>query len=94
MALSNNTKQAANSVQRKMDIQLTSEERGRLIKEIQHFFSEERDEELGIIAAETILDFFTGDLGSIIYNKALDDAKIWLIKRMENTEVDYDMLYK
>lgn len=55
---------------------------------------EEREEEIGIIAAERVFDFFTGNLGKIFYNKGLDDARIWFSKRMEDLEIDYDLLYK
>jgi uncharacterized protein (DUF2164 family) len=33
-------------------------------------------------------------LGVTIYNRALDDAKLWLSKRMEENEADYYALYK
>ncbi|ACL69023.1 DUF2164 domain-containing protein [Halothermothrix orenii] len=72
----------------------TKKEKQRIIKEIQYFFLEEREEEIGIIAAERVFDFFTGNLGKIFYNKGLDDARIWFSKRMEDLEIDYDLLYK
>ena len=72
---------------------LSSEQR-RKLEEIIYFFQEERDEELGIIGAETVLDFFLDVLGEIIYNKALDDAKRWLNRTVENAESDFYALYK
>lgn len=77
-----------------MGIKLTKEEKKRLGKEIQDYFLQERDEELGIIATEKMLDFFGRSLGSLIYNKALDDARIWFMNRMEDIGFDYDLLYK
>ena len=77
-----------------MILKLSTEERKSLIKEIQNYFYEERDEELGIIASEKILDFFLDNLGSLIYNKSLDDARVWFSKRMEDIGIDYDLLYK
>lgn len=77
-----------------MGIKLTKEEKKRLSKEIQDYFLQERDEELGIIATEKMLDFFGRSLGSLIYNKALDDARIWFMNRMEDIGYDYDLLYK
>lgn len=73
---------------------LSSEQRRKLQEEIIYFFQEERDEELGIIGAETVLDFFLDVLGEIIYNKALDDAKRWLNRTVENAESDFYALYK
>lgn len=73
---------------------LSKEEKDRLMREIQHFFEVERGEQIGIIASQNILDFFLEQMGGLIYNKGLDDAKFWFMKRMEDVEVDYDLLYK
>ena len=73
---------------------LSIEQRKKLQEEIICFFKEERDEELGIIGADTILDFFLDVLGETIYNKALDDAKRMLMRTVENAESDYYALYK
>ena len=70
------------------------EEKKKMQEEIIYFFQEEREEELGIIGAETILDFFLDVLGETIYNKALDDVKLWLTRNVENIESDYYALYK
>lgn len=77
-----------------MNIDFSQEEKAALIKEIQNFFYEEKEESIGIIAAENLLDFFIENLGNKIYNKALDDAKVWFIKRMDIIEIDYDLLYQ
>jgi uncharacterized protein (DUF2164 family) len=77
-----------------LGINLTDEERRKLQEEIIYYFETERDEKLGIIASESILDFFLDNLGKSIYNKALDDAKRWYSKRMEDIEADYYTLYK
>ena len=73
---------------------LSLEQKKKLQEEIIYFFQEERDEELGIIGAETVLDFFLDILGETIYNKALDDARLWLSRTVENAESDYYALYK
>ena len=81
-------------IDRKTGIKLTKEERNKFINDIQNFFLEERNEEIGIIASEIVLEFFLENLGISIYNKSLDEAKIWFSKRMEDIEVDFDVLYK
>ncbi len=73
---------------------LNLEERNKLIKEIQNFFQNERDEDIGIIAAGKVLDFFINILGVYIHNKSLDQTKKWITQRLEDIEIDYDMLYK
>ncbi|MCI5730176.1 MAG: DUF2164 domain-containing protein [Eubacterium sp.] len=79
---------------RKNTFDFLPEERKKMQEEIIYFFQEEREEELGIIGAETILDFFLDVLGETIYNKALDDVKLWLTRNVENMESDYYALYK
>jgi uncharacterized protein (DUF2164 family) len=75
-------------------IKITPEQKKQLLEEIIYYFETERDEKLGIIASESILDFFLDNLGRFIYNKALDDAKIWFTKRLEDVEADFYSLYK
>ena len=82
------------NTRKQLGIDLTPELKKQLLDEIIYYFETERDEKLGIIASESILDFFLDDLGRFIYNKALDDAKLWHSKRMEDVEADFYTLYK
>lgn len=75
-------------------INLTSDEKKQLLEEIKYYFETERGEKLGILASESILDFFIDNLGKYIYNKALDDTKIWFDHRMGDVEADFYALYK
>ncbi|MEK7545425.1 MAG: DUF2164 domain-containing protein [Patescibacteria group bacterium] len=78
-------------IKRKWDL-LNKERRATLIKEIITYFKTERDEEIGVIAAEDILDFFLQNLGKDIYNKAIEDSKGVLKQSFENLEIDLDLL--
>lgn len=75
-------------------LDLKPEEKKKFINEIQQYFYEERDEEIGIIAAEKVLNFFLDNLGNVIYNKALDESRIWFSRRLEDISLDFDLLYK
>lgn len=75
-------------------IKLTTEEKKNIIDDIIYFFETERDEKIGIITSEKILDFYMDSLGKHIYNKALDDMKNWFSHRMEDVEADFYSLYK
>lgn len=77
-----------------LGIDLTPELKKKLLDEIIYYFETEREEKLGIIASESILDFFLDSLGPYLYNKALEDAKFWYGKRMEDVEADFYTLYK
>ncbi|MEC9487957.1 MAG: DUF2164 domain-containing protein [Halanaerobium sp.] len=73
---------------------LTKEDKEGMIKEIQTFFLEERDEKIGIIAAGKILDLFAENLARRVYDQALYDAKEWFTRRLADLEIDYELLYR
>lgn len=83
-----------NRTNKSLGIELTPELKKQLLEEIVYYFETERDEKLGVIASENVLDFFMDNLGRFLYNKALDDAKLWYGKRMEDVEADFYTLYK
>ena len=57
-----------------MIIKWKVEDKKWVIRQIQQYFYEERDEEIGELAAENILDFFSDKLGSYYYNAGVTDA--------------------
>lgn len=72
-----------------------SEVQERALKdEITAYFHDVREEEIGIIAQEQILDLFMDHLAPIVYNKALDDTMEWYKRIRDNMESDYYALYK
>lgn len=70
---------------------VSKERRKDAIKKIVDYFTAERDEELGVIAAEEILDFFLQTIGGDIYNKALDDMRPILEQEYENMLLNADI---
>lgn len=81
------------NLQRSWDI-LSHKKRESMIRETIHYFQSEHDQEIGMIAAEDILDFFLEALSGDIYNKALEDAKLTIQQNLENTEMDLELLRK
>lgn len=73
---------------------ISQEKKKAILEEIISFFENERDEKIGCIAAEKVLEFFMEDLGKTIYNKALDDAKIFYDKKFEYIEDEFYSNYK
>ena len=51
-----------------MLVKWNAEERKQIISDIQYFFHQERDEEIGELAAGSILDFFAEQIGAHYYN--------------------------
>jgi uncharacterized protein (DUF2164 family) len=78
-------------IQRKWDF-ISEEKRKSLIKEIIAYFKTNRDLEMGVLAAEDILDFFLQALGEDIYNKAIENSKKAVKQNFEDLEIDLDLL--
>jgi len=71
---------------------LSDGERKSVIEDLILFFENERDEKIGIIAAEEVLNFFLMSVGNKLYNKGIDDAKKVLKNRYEELQFDLDDL--
>lgn len=75
-------------------IKLSDAQKKKLNAEIKAFYLDERGEEIGMIEQMQLLELFQQKMAPIVYNKALDDAKMWYRQMMENAEDDYYALYK
>lgn len=78
-------------IKRKWDL-IGKDRRTALIQEVITYFKTKREQEIGMIAAEEILDFFLEALHSDIYNKAINDSKNTVKQTFENLEIDLDLL--
>ena len=75
-------------------IKLSDSQREKLKEEIAAFYLDERGEEIGMIEQMQLLELFEQKMAPIVYNKALDDARVWYGRMMDNVEADYYALYK
>lgn len=71
---------------------LPEEKRQEYLKKIASFFLDERGEEIGVIAAGKVLDFFIEEMGKEFYKKGALDAKKLLKEKLEDWEVEVDLL--
>jgi uncharacterized protein (DUF2164 family) len=69
---------------------LPHEQKQAVIGHIQRFFQVERGEQLGDLAAETMLEFMLQAVGPLVYNEALKDARAVMNERLLSLE---DELY-
>ena len=74
-----------------MTIKFPKETKEALIPLIQDYFVQERDESLGNLETEFLLDFFIQKVGPVIYNQAIQDAKTYIQTRVVDIE---DGLYE
>ncbi|MHB1392866.1 MAG: DUF2164 domain-containing protein [Clostridia bacterium] len=68
----------------KARIKLTKEKREHMISAIKYYFSKEREEELGDLAANLILDFIIKELAPEFYNQGVYDSHKYMSDRVED----------
>ncbi len=73
---------------------ISEEYREKYIKEIIDYFQDERNEEVGVIAAGEILDFFLREVGKDIYNGAIEDLRKSYKDQLDDFNYKLDMLIK
>lgn len=64
----------------KIDKEKKEEMRNRIID----YFSRERDEDLGDLASQLVLDFFIEELSPYIYNQGIEDAHLYIRDKVED----------
>ena len=64
-------------------IRLTKEKKEDMLSEIKYFSLKERDEELGDLAANMILDFIIEKLAPEFYNQGVYDSQKYMNDRVE-----------
>lgn len=77
-----------------MLIKFTKQQKDHMISEIQLFFAEERNEEIGLIAAENVFEFFKNSIGPHFYNEAIKDARQFIEQKMNLIDEDLYSLEK
>lgn len=77
-----------------MKIRLSDEQKKRMREILHDFYLDEKDEDIGLIFEEKLIELFMDELAPLVYNKALDDAKAWFTEKMNDADCDYFELYK
>jgi uncharacterized protein (DUF2164 family) len=72
-----------------MRIRLSAERRAAILTQLERFFLTEFDEELSTYRAERILDFFVKTLGPSVYNQAIQDARKFMLERLEDLDAEF-----
>ncbi|WP_273851815.1 DUF2164 domain-containing protein [Guptibacillus spartinae] len=70
------------------------EKKKELIERIQSFFYEERNEEIGELAAENVLHFVMSEIGPTFYNTGISDAIGMTEQKWISIEQDLEALKK
>jgi uncharacterized protein (DUF2164 family) len=64
--------------------EISKEVRDRMVSQIKEYFLQEREIELGDLAASLVLDFFVGTLAPEFYNQGVYDAHRYMLERAED----------
>lgn len=48
------------------------------------YFSKERDEDMGILASQLVLDFFLEELAPYAYNQGIEDANVYIRDKLDD----------
>ena len=73
-------------------LKISREHKALLVHKMQSYFETERSEEIGELAAGNLLDFMIKQLGPIIYNQAISDARTVVMQQMERIEDEIHVL--
>jgi len=65
-------------------IELSKDQKKRAVQDIREYFARERDEEIGDLAAEIILDFIIEKIGPYLYNQAVTDIQKYMGEKVED----------
>ena len=71
-----------------MAMRLDEERRDVLVSRLQGFFMEEFEEDLSVFRAEKVLDFFLAALAPPIYNQAVQDARAFMQRKLDDLDGD------
>lgn len=66
--------------------------KAKYVQAIVDYFSADRGMEIGVIAAEEILEFFAQQIGKEIYTQAVQDCKQVIESRIEDVKLEIDIL--
>ena len=69
-------------------IRLTDERRKAILRDLKEFCLETFDEELSDFRAEQVLDFFVRVLGPPVYNQGVQDARAFMLEKLEDLGAD------
>ncbi len=70
-------------------LELSEERRDGLSSRLGRLMQEEYGEELSPFRANTLIEFFLGELGPPVYNQAIQDARGFIQERLDDLDADF-----
>jgi uncharacterized protein (DUF2164 family) len=72
-----------------MKIKLSDEANERIVHATRQFFSDDLDSSLSDFQAERVIAFFVRHLGAPVYNQAIQDARSFLIEKLDDLDGEF-----
>jgi len=72
-----------------MRIHLSEERKSVILRKLTEMYSIEFGEDLSCFRAEAILRFFLKNLGPSVYNQAIQDARGFMMERLEDLDATF-----
>ena len=73
---------------------LSEKQRKRVIEKIIGYFASERDEKIGVIAAEGILDMFLEEAGVGLFNRGVKETQKVIKTKMADLEIETELILR
>jgi len=73
--------EAPRSMRGKPPIELSENAREQAVASVRKYFKEELDQEIGELKASLVVDYFLTELGPVVYNAAISDARAFFDER-------------
>lgn len=68
----------------KRKIELNKDAKKQIISEIKRYFLEDRDENIGDLAATLLLDFLIENVGPVFYNQGIRDSILFMSDKVDD----------
>lgn len=65
-------------------IKIDKDKKQDMIEKIKDYFLKEREDDLGDLAAELVLNFFLEELAQDIYNKGIEDSYTYMSDKLQD----------
>ena len=72
-----------------MRVRLSDERKADILRKLAEMYSREFDQTLSPFRSEQILDFFVKNLGPSVYNQAIQDARGFMMERLEDLDATF-----
>lgn len=70
-------------------IRITEERRRELLRRLGEFYAQTFDERLSVFRADQLLDFFVSVLGPPVYNQAIQDARAFMLDKLDDLDAEF-----